>query len=242
MLRWVVVGVCVGLAGVGLLPVGVVAQAPTPTPIGECAACFGQCLEVCEKYPEETVGPTKEAEKPSPTSEVRPKEGPTPCQTYQPVQQWYQVVGAGTPTSTPMPTPECPVYLQDPYDAYGGAFLQGPAGVAVIPAWRGDVNNSGVNNAQDSTIATLMWAGVWAKMPTPVGPKPTLTAIPTCPAGGGCTPEPTSTPWGGCQVTEAQGAEFLNGVQAVVILLAVAVPCLVASVTALVFLFFHRGR
>ena len=46
---------------------------------------------------------------------------------------------------------------------------------------------------------------------------------------------------GVCFVTEAQGAEFVNGVQTAVILLGIGVPCLVACVTALVFLFL-RGK
>jgi len=56
-------------------------------------------------------------------------------------------------------------------------------------------------------------------------------------------PTPTPCPEGGgaCQLTEAQGADFVNGLQALVILVAIGVPCLVALVTAASLAFFRRG-
>jgi hypothetical protein len=46
---------------------------------------------------------------------------------------------------------------------------------------------------------------------------------------------------GVCHLTEAQGADFVHGLQALVILVAIGVPCLVALVTAAAFAFFRRG-
>ena len=64
----------------------------------------------------------------------------------------------------------------------------------------------------------------------PIGAKCGLPYTPAgCGAGGGV-----------CQLTEAQGVDFVNGVNTLVILAAVGVPCLVALVTGLSFLFFAR--
>jgi hypothetical protein len=43
------------------------------------------------------------------------------------------------------------------------------------------------------------------------------------------------------RVTEAQGAEFLNGLQTLVVMMAIVLPCSVALVVAGVFAFFRRG-
>ena len=149
---------------------------------------------------------------------------PTPTPTCAAPQSWEEIK---SPTSTPMPGVYCPLYWDDPY----------PEGMVLfaytIPVWRFDLNNDG-NVAGSDTLFLSKYVAGHNLYPTPVMP----TATP-CSGEGECAP--TATPWGGCQVTEAQGIDFVNGVHTLVVLAVVGVPCLVALVLGTCFLMLRRS-
>lgn len=191
----------------------------------ECGKCFDECLPICEKYPPPT-------EEDKPTEEPPSKEdGPTPC-AYQFREQ---KVGPTTPTPTPYPTCEAYYWEDDPWIEDKPIF-----NLYTLPHWKCDVNNDGNCNGTDSYLVALavnypLVNTDWTSTPTPTWtPTSTYTPLPTW------TPPPTCGPGGDCSVTEAQGAEFVNGINTAVLLLAIGIPCLVGLFVAGMLVFFNR--
>jgi hypothetical protein len=161
---------------------------------------------------------------------VLPALAQTPTPTPRAPQSWKSAAG-----STPMATPAVVWYFPDPYTRLASW------GMWRVPLWRFDLNMDGLVNVGDELALATYDVG-HVDLATPVYATPTV--CPTCPAGGECgptaTPVPTSTPWGGSNLTVEQGTEFVNGIHTAVILLAIVVPVLVGGLMASVFLFFKR--
>jgi hypothetical protein len=163
---------------------------------------------------------------------------PTP--TPAPYQRWAAAVD-----STPYPTPVASEYYVP--DCWARPSLL----KYFVPPWRLDLNQDGHVNSGDTLVLSAYVSG-HVDLATPVATAtPTLTATftpcATCEPGGGtpcaetATPVPTSTPWGGSNLTVEQGTDFVNGMHATVLLLGILIPCSVAMVVSMVFLFF-KGR
>jgi hypothetical protein len=134
-----------------------------------------------------------------------------------------------------------------PLTASGCAFM-GHTGLFRFKSPRPDLGGAGADTetyVRHDNALTLTWwvdgadpvlylhANDFKKIKPKATPTPCATPSPV--------PSPTTCPGGVCELTEAQGVDFVNGVQALVILVAIGVPCLVALVTGVSFLFFRRG-